>query len=89
MMVQRRGLLDLCSLTERTIPVTGNPFSITVAFSPRYWAKRQRRASVGLVISIVCMGHQWSRYAIHVRDDPQDIDQPLIMIPIQLDDFCA
>ena len=36
--VHRIGLLDLTSITERTIPVTGNPFNITVAFSPRYWA---------------------------------------------------
>jgi hypothetical protein len=35
-MVQRMGLLDLTSITERTIPVTGNPFNTTVAFSPRY-----------------------------------------------------
>jgi hypothetical protein len=38
-------LLDLTSITERTILVTGNPFNITVAFWPRYWAQRQRRAS--------------------------------------------
>jgi hypothetical protein len=44
--IQRVGLLDLTSITERTIPVTGNPFNITVASSPpRYWARRQRRAS--------------------------------------------
>jgi hypothetical protein len=53
--VQRMGLLDLISITERTIPVTGIPFNITVAFWPRYWAKRQRRASIGSVISIGCM----------------------------------
>ncbi len=34
--VQRVGTLDLSSLTERTIPVTGDPFSINVALSPRY-----------------------------------------------------
>jgi hypothetical protein len=34
--IQRIGSLDLISITERTIPVTGNPFSITVAFWPRY-----------------------------------------------------
>jgi hypothetical protein len=56
--VQRMGLLDLTSITERTIPVTGNPFNITVAFWPRNWAKRQRRASIGSVISIACMHHQ-------------------------------
>ncbi len=36
--VHRTELLDLFSLTERTIPETGDPFSITVAFSPRYCA---------------------------------------------------
>ena len=36
--IQRIGVLDVSSRTERTIPVTGNPFSISVAFSPRYWA---------------------------------------------------
>jgi hypothetical protein len=34
--VQRMGLLDFISITERTIPVTGDPFNITVALSPRY-----------------------------------------------------
>jgi hypothetical protein len=58
--IQRVGLLDLTSITERTIPVTRNPFNITVAFWPRYWAKRQRRASIRSVISKVCMHHQWS-----------------------------
>src|ERR1700737_4775562 len=58
--IQRIGLLDGTSITERTIPVTGNPFNITVAFSPRNWARRERRASTRSVISIVCMHHQWS-----------------------------
>jgi hypothetical protein len=56
--IQRIGLLDLTSITERTIPATRDPFNITVAFSPRYCARRQRRASTGSVISIVCMHHQ-------------------------------
>jgi hypothetical protein len=34
--IQRVGVLDLSSLTERTIPVTDNPFNFNVAFSPRY-----------------------------------------------------
>jgi hypothetical protein len=34
--VQRMGLLDLTSITERTIPVTGNPLNITVDFWPLY-----------------------------------------------------
>ena len=37
-MIQRIGVLDLSSLTEQTIPVNDNPFSISVAFSPLYWA---------------------------------------------------
>jgi hypothetical protein len=36
--VHRAGVLDLSSLTDRTIPVTGNPFNINLALSPRYWA---------------------------------------------------
>jgi hypothetical protein len=37
--IQRVGLLgDLTSMTERTIPVIGSPFKISVAISPRYWA---------------------------------------------------
>jgi hypothetical protein len=36
--IQRIGVLDLSSLTERTIPVTGKPRNITVALWPRYWA---------------------------------------------------
>jgi hypothetical protein len=79
--IQRAGLLDLTSMTERTIPVTGNPFNMTVAFWPRYWAKRQRRASIGSVISTACMHHQRSRYAKRFRDNQHDIEQSLIMIP--------
>ncbi len=69
--IQRVGLLDLTSITERTIPVTRNPFNITIAFWPPYWARRQRRASTGSVISKVCMHHQWSRNAIQLRDEPK------------------
>jgi hypothetical protein len=53
--VHRVGLLDITSIIEPTIPATGNPFNITIAFSPRYWAYRQRRASRGSVISTVCI----------------------------------
>jgi hypothetical protein len=55
--VHRVGVLDLSSLTARIIPVTGTPFKINLAFWPRYWAKRQRRASNGFVISMVCTWH--------------------------------
>jgi len=36
--VHRVGVQDLSSLIARIIPVTGNPFSINLASSPRYWA---------------------------------------------------
>jgi hypothetical protein len=32
--IQRVGMLDLSSLTERTIPVTGNPFNMKLALAP-------------------------------------------------------
>src|SRR3954454_23560016 len=64
-------------MIERTIPVTGNPFNTTTAVSPRYWAKRQRRASRGSVISIVCMQHRWSQYAIRFCDDQHLIREEL------------
>jgi hypothetical protein len=34
--VHRVGVLELSSLTERIIPVTGSPFKINVALRPRY-----------------------------------------------------
>jgi len=34
-----------------------------------------------LVISIVSMHHRWSRYAKHFRDNPQDIEETLTIIP--------
>ena len=36
--IHRVGLLDLSSLTERIMPVTGTPFKIILNLSPRYWA---------------------------------------------------
>jgi hypothetical protein len=53
--IQRVGLLDLSSITERTIPVMVDPINVKVACSPRYWAYRQRLASFGSVVSIVDM----------------------------------
>lgn len=67
-------------MIERTIPATGNPSNITTALSPRYWAKRQRRASRGSVISIVCMQHQWSQYAIRFCDDQHRIREELTKV---------
>ena len=34
-MIQRVGLLDLTSMTERTGPVTGDPSTVTVVFWSR------------------------------------------------------
>jgi hypothetical protein len=36
--IHRLGVLNLSSCTARTIPVTGTPFNINRAFTPRYWA---------------------------------------------------
>ena len=36
--VHRFGVLDLSSLTERIMPVTGTLFKTILTFSPRYWA---------------------------------------------------
>ena len=49
-MVQRVAGLDLSSLMDRTIPVTGIPSKTTVAFSPRSWAKRQCLTTFGSLI---------------------------------------
>jgi hypothetical protein len=62
--VHRVGVLELCCFTARIIPVTGSPFKINVALKPRYWAKRQRRASEGFVISMVFI---WRSNAVAVR----------------------
>jgi len=39
--------------------------------------KRCTPSSNGSVISIVCMLHQWSRYARHFRNDLQNIREPI------------
>jgi hypothetical protein len=54
-MIQRLSVPDLSSLTDRTNPVTVAPIKFSVAFWPRYWAKRARLASIGSVVSMVCM----------------------------------
>src|ERR1700737_3502384 len=48
------GVLDRSSITDRTIPLRGIPFSDNVTLSPRYWAKGKRPASFRSVVSIVC-----------------------------------
>jgi len=48
------GLLDRSSWTDRTMPKNLEPLRLSPAGCPRYWAKRQRRASTAFVISTVC-----------------------------------
>jgi hypothetical protein len=65
--IQRVGLLDLTSITERTNPVTRDPFSFKVVFWPRCWSYRQRLATFGSVVWNVCMRYK-SRHAKRFRD---------------------
>ena len=44
-MVQRGGMVDSCSSTERTKPVTVDSPAFTVAIRPLNWAMRKRRTS--------------------------------------------
>ena len=52
--IHRGGAQDRSSWTARTVPKNLEPFKLSSAGRPRYWTKRQRRASTGLVISTVC-----------------------------------
>jgi hypothetical protein len=52
--IHRGGVQDRSSWTARTTPKNLEPFKLSSAGRPRYWALRQRRASTGLVISTVC-----------------------------------
>jgi len=56
--IQRVGLLDLTSMTERTHTLTSDPFTVTVVCWRRCWSYRQRLASFGSVVSKVCMLYQ-------------------------------
>ena len=57
-MTHRLGVLDLTSITDRTIPLIVDPINVNCELPPRYWAIRARLASTGSVVSIVCMHHQ-------------------------------
>jgi hypothetical protein len=59
--IQRFGLLNLTSMTERTSPVTSDPLTVNVVFWPRCWSKRQRLATFRSVVSNVCMLDQVTR----------------------------
>jgi hypothetical protein len=52
--IHRGGLLDGSSLTDRTTPKIVDPFKVSAAACPLYWARRQRWASMELLVSTVC-----------------------------------
>src|SRR5258708_2430672 len=52
--IHRRGLRDRSSWTDRTMPKNFNPFKLSSAVRPLYWARRHRRASTELLVSTVC-----------------------------------
>ena len=54
-MIHRLGVLDLSSMTDRTMPVIVDPIKLNRALPPRYWAMRARLASIGSVVSTDCM----------------------------------
>jgi len=53
--IHRCGLRDRSSWTDRTMPKNFDPFKVSSAGRPLYWALRQRRASTELLVSTVCM----------------------------------
>ena len=52
--IHRRGTRDRSSWTDRTTPKNFDPFKLSSAVRPKYWAWRQRRASTELLVSTVC-----------------------------------
>jgi hypothetical protein len=52
--IHRCGQLDRSSWTDRTMPKNLDPFKLSSAARPLYWARRQRVASRKLVVSTVC-----------------------------------
>jgi hypothetical protein len=53
--IHRCGLRDRSSWTDRTMPKIFDPFKLSSAARPLYWARRQRWASTELLVSTVCM----------------------------------
>jgi hypothetical protein len=53
-MIHRCGRLDRSSWTDRTMPKNLDPFKISSAARPLYWARRQRAVSRKLLVSTVC-----------------------------------
>jgi hypothetical protein len=52
--IHRIGLEERSSWTDRTTPKNLEPFKLSSAARPLYWARRQRVASRKLLVSIVC-----------------------------------
>ena len=52
--IHRCGLRDRSSWTDRTMPKNLDPFKLSSAARPPYWARRQRVASRKLLVSTVC-----------------------------------
>jgi hypothetical protein len=52
--IHRGGLWDRPSWTDRTMPKNLDPFKLSSAARPLYWARRQRVASRKLLVSTVC-----------------------------------
>jgi len=52
--IHRCGLRDRSSWTDRTMPKIFDPFKLSSAVRPLYWARRQRWASAELLVSTVC-----------------------------------
>jgi hypothetical protein len=52
--IHRCGLWDRSSWTDRTMPKNLDPFKLSSAVRPLYWAQRQRRASTELLVSTLC-----------------------------------
>jgi len=52
--IHRCGLRDRSSWTDRTMPKNLDPFKLSSAARPLYWARRQRVASRKLFVSTVC-----------------------------------
>src|SRR5713226_2190918 len=52
--IHRCGLRDRSSWTDRTMPKNFDPFKLSSAVRPLYWARRQRWASAELLVSTVC-----------------------------------
>ena len=63
MTIQRVGVLDLSSNTERTIPETGDPSMVNLVFSPDMGIAAASRQLPIHCLELLHAHCQWSRYA--------------------------